>query len=115
MKANDPDKQLFRDMQEAPDKYSDQEIEAKVILDTLSSESASLTYEQSNMLYQGVSADYSHILSRKKRYDAVREDPFFNALQLKHAEAITINHFATSASGTDAKTETYKSSKVESF
>ena len=34
---------------------------------------------------------------------------------VKHAEAITINHFATSASGTDAKTETYKSSKVESF
>ena len=41
------------------------------------------------MLYQGVSEDYSHIRGRKKRYDAVREDPFFNALQLKYAEAIT--------------------------
>ena len=69
--------------------YDDQEITAKVILDTLSSEAPSLTYEQSNMLYQGVSEDYSHIRGRKKRYDAVREDPFFNALQLKYAEAIT--------------------------
>ena len=69
--------------------YADQEIEAKVILDTLSSESPSLTYEQSNMLYQGVNEDYSHIGSKKKRYEAVREDPFYNALQLKYAQAIT--------------------------
>ena len=69
--------------------YGDQEIVAKVLLDTLESESASLTYEQSNALYQGVSADYSHLTSKKKRYDAVREDPFFNALQLKYADAIT--------------------------
>ena len=69
--------------------YDDQEITAKVVLDTLSSEAPSLTYEQSNLLYQGVNEDYSHIRGRKKRYDAVREDPFFNALQLKYAEAIT--------------------------
>ena len=69
--------------------YDDQEIEAKVILDTLESESASLTYEQSNMLYQGVNEDYSHITSKKKRYEAVREDKYYNALQLKYAEALT--------------------------
>ena len=69
--------------------YQDQEIVAKVLLDTLEAESASLTYEQANALYQGVDADYSHITTRKKRYDAVREDPFFNALQLKYANAIT--------------------------
>ena len=69
--------------------YDDVEIEAKVLLDTLESESASLTYEQSNALYQGVSADYAHITSKKKRYDAVREDPYYNALQLKYADAIT--------------------------
>ena len=69
--------------------YGDQEVEAKVLLDTLSSESASLTYEQSNALYQGVSADYAHLTTKKKRYDAVREDPFFNALQIKYAAAIT--------------------------
>lgn len=69
--------------------YDGQEIVAKVILDTLESESASLTYEQSNALYQGVNADYSHITAKKKRYEAVREDKYFNALQLKYANAIT--------------------------
>ena len=69
--------------------YDDQEITAKVILDTLESESASLTYEQSNLLYQGVNEDYSHITTKKKRYEAVREDKYYNALQLKYANAIT--------------------------
>jgi len=69
--------------------YDDQEIVAKVILDTLESESASLTYEQANMLYQGVNEDYSHITTKKKRYEAVREDKYYNALQLKYANAIT--------------------------
>lgn len=69
--------------------YDDQEIVAKVILDTLESESASLTYEQSNLLYQGVNEDYSHITAKKKRYEAVREDKYYNALQLKYANAIT--------------------------
>ena len=69
--------------------YDDQEIVAKVILDTLESESASLTYEQSNMLYQGVNEDYAHFTVKKKRYEAVREDKYYNALQLKYANAIT--------------------------
>ena len=67
----------------------EQEIEAKVILDTLEAESAALTYEQQNMLYAGVNEDYSHISSKKKRYEAVREDRYFNALQLKYANAVT--------------------------
>ena len=69
--------------------YDDQEIVAKVILDTLESESAALTYEQSNALYQGVNEDYAHLTSKKKRYEAVREDKYYNALQLKYANAIT--------------------------
>ena len=69
--------------------YGDAEVTAKVCLDTLESEAPALTYEQQNALYQGVSADYAHLPTKKKRYDAVREDPFYNALQLKYAEAIT--------------------------
>ena len=69
--------------------YQDQELTAKVLLDTLESESPSLSYELSNRLYQGVDADYSHITSKQKRYKEVREDPYFNALQLKYANAIT--------------------------
>ena len=69
--------------------YDDVEIKAKVCLDTLESEAASLTYEQQNALYQGVSADYADRGTKKKIWEAVREDHYFNALQLKYAEAIT--------------------------
>ena len=69
--------------------YDDVQIRAKVILDTLDSESPSLTYEQSNALYNGVNADYSFETSKKKRYELVREDHYYNALQLKYSNAIT--------------------------
>ncbi len=69
--------------------YDDVEVKAKVCLDTLESEAASLSYEQQNALYQGVSADYADRGTKKKIWEAVREDPYFNALQLKYAEAIT--------------------------
>ena len=69
--------------------YNDLEINAKVCLDTLESESPSLTYDQQNALYNGVNEDYSHITGKRKRYKAVREDPYYNALQLKYASAIT--------------------------
>ena len=69
--------------------YGEREIKVKVCLDTLESEAASLTYEQQNRLYTGVSADYSMLKTKKARYDAVREDPYYNALQIKYAEAIT--------------------------
>lgn len=69
--------------------YGDIEITAEVILDTLDAESPALTYEQQNQLYQGVDADYAHITVKRKRYAAVREDKYFNALQLKYASAIT--------------------------
>ena len=69
--------------------YGDVELKAKVCLDTLESESASLDYGQQNALYQGVSADYADRGSKRKVWEAVREDPYFNALQLKYAEAIT--------------------------
>ena len=69
--------------------YGGQEIETKVLLDTLDSESPALSREQSQALWEGVSADYAHLTTKKKRYDAVRSDPFYSALQLKYAHAIT--------------------------
>lgn len=69
--------------------YGDLEINAKLCLDTLESEAPSLSYEQQNALYQGVLEDYQHIASKKERYDAVKEDRYYNALQLKYANAIT--------------------------
>ena len=69
--------------------YGDVEITAKVILDTLTSESASLPAEQQSALYEGVFTDYSDISTKRKRNAAVREDPYYNALQIKYSTAIT--------------------------
>ena len=58
-------------------------------LDALESETASLSYEQSNALFQGVWQDYSDLGTKKKIWAAVREDKYFNALQVKYADALT--------------------------
>ena len=69
--------------------YGNQEVEMKVLLDTLLSDAPSLSPAQSQALYEGVSADYAHIRGKRKRYEAVRSDPFYSALQIKYAHAIT--------------------------
>ena len=69
--------------------YGNQEVEIKVLLDTLTSDAPSLDYAASQALWQGVWADYEHITVKRKRYEAVRSDPFYSALQIKYAHAIT--------------------------
>lgn len=69
--------------------YHDFELTAKVLLNTLTSESASLTYEESNKLYTEVCADYADVKSKKTLYEKVKKNPYFNALQIKFAYAIT--------------------------
>ena len=69
--------------------YDDYEMQAKIMMDTLSSESPSLTREQSNQLFIEVEKDYADITSKAKRYKAIRENPHFNAMQIKFAYAIT--------------------------
>ncbi len=69
--------------------YDDYEIECKVLLDTLSSESPSLTHEQSNQLFRTIEADYPELTTKPKRYAAVRENDYYNAVQIKFAYAVT--------------------------
>ncbi len=69
--------------------YDNLEITAKIVLDTLQSEAPALTKEQQQALFEGVWADYNDIPTKKKRYEAVREDHYYNALQVKYATAIT--------------------------
>lgn len=69
--------------------YNGLEISVKIVLDTLASEFPSFTYEEQNRLFEGVSADYSHIANKKKRYEQMKKDPFFNAVQVKYASAMT--------------------------
>ena len=55
----------------------------------MTSVTPALDKEQHKALFEGVYADYEHINTKKKRLDAVREDVYFNALQIKYAAAIT--------------------------
>lgn len=70
--------------------YPDEpEIEARIILDTIHSESPALTREQSQKLFDEVQADYMDITSKAQRLKKVKTDPFYNALQVKFAYAVT--------------------------
>ena len=70
--------------------YPDQEaFETVILLDTLHSESPSLTFEESNKLYQEVSKDYTDLKSKYKIMLAVKSNKYFNALQVKFSYAMT--------------------------
>lgn len=64
-------------------------FETVLILDTIKSESPSLTYEQSNSLYSEVMKDYEHLTSKYAKFQKVKENEFFNGLQVKFSYAIT--------------------------
>jgi ATP-dependent exoDNAse (exonuclease V) alpha subunit len=63
-------------------------LETVLLLDTITSESPSLTYEESNKLYQEVLLDYEGE-TKYKKFQKVKENEFFNALQVKFSYAIT--------------------------
>jgi len=69
--------------------YDDLEIECKILLDTITSESPSLTREESRRLFDEVEKDYLDIKSRLKRFKEIRENPHFNAVQVKFSYAVT--------------------------
>ena len=60
-----------------------------LLLDTIKSESPSLTYEQSNRLYQEVLKDYAGEKSKYKQFIKVKKNTYYNALQVKFSYAIT--------------------------
>jgi len=60
-----------------------------LLLDTLTSESPSLTYEESNKLYQEVGKDFAHEKSKYKQFLGIKKSKHFNALQVKFSYAVT--------------------------
>ncbi|TAI48321.1 ATP-dependent DNA helicase [Flagellimonas allohymeniacidonis] len=64
-------------------------FETVLLLDTISAETPSLPYEESNRLYQEVQKDYAHEKSKYKKFLGVKNNKFFNALQVKFSYAIT--------------------------
>ncbi|MEN8139354.1 MAG: AAA family ATPase [Bacteroidota bacterium] len=69
-----------------PDEKS---FETVIMLDTLYVEGPSLPYEDSDKLYKEVNKDYEDVKSKYQRYKKVKENPYFNALQVKFAYAVT--------------------------
>ncbi|MEL7270130.1 MAG: AAA family ATPase [Bacteroidota bacterium] len=64
-------------------------FETVLLLDTISAETPSLSYEDGNRLYQEVLADYQHETSKYKQFLGVKNNKYFNALQVKFSYAIT--------------------------
>lgn len=73
---------------EFPD-YDDTQLECKILLDTIASESPSLTRDEQTRLFYEVEKDYLDIKSKIKRFKEIRENPHFNALQVKFSYAVT--------------------------
>ena len=73
----------FTDYPDAPN------LEAKILLDTLNSNSPSLTEDENRRLFAAIEEDYMDVPNRKQRYKEMRKNPWFNALQVKFAYALT--------------------------
>ncbi|MBQ2498895.1 MAG: ATP-binding domain-containing protein, partial [Bacteroidales bacterium] len=71
------------DYQEEPN------LSVKILLETLTSDSPALTQEESDRLYHAVEEDYMDIPNRRDRCKAMRQNPYFNALQVKFGYALT--------------------------
>lgn len=66
-----------------------QPIEIKMLLDTINAESPALTRTEQRQFFERVMEDYAEIGSKKKRMELLRQNPYFNALQIKFAYAVT--------------------------
>ena len=69
--------------------YDNYELEATVLMDTLTSEAPALTHDQQEQLFRQIEEDYQDIPLKADRMKAIRQDPYFNALQVKFAYAVT--------------------------
>ncbi len=70
-------------------KNYDLEFDAIINLDSLHSERSGDSYKQSNILYNALSEELSHIGSKRERYKQIKNNPYFNALQVKYGYAVT--------------------------
>ncbi len=72
-----------------PDYPEEPDFNTVLLLDTIESETSGLTYEQSNLLYQKIMEDYEDEPTKYMKFKKVKENPYFNALQVKYAYAVT--------------------------
>jgi exodeoxyribonuclease-5 len=71
------------------DNHEGDTIKCRVLLDSLYVDSAQLPYSEQQKLYESIAKDYEDIPVKKDRMEAIKKDPYYNALQIKFAYAIT--------------------------
>ena len=69
--------------------YDEMELEVKVLLDVIDLDAPSLNYDQQKTLYMSVAEDYPNEVNRKQLSTKIAIDPYYNALQVKFAYAVT--------------------------
>lgn len=69
--------------------YNEMEVEVMLLMDTLQSEAPSLSKAESEKLYTKVMEDYTDVSLKRERVKKLKSDPYFNALQVKYAYAVT--------------------------
>jgi len=69
--------------------YNDMELEVTVLLDTLHTDSPALPKEMNDKLFYSVLEDYADITIKRERMKKMKSDPYYNALQVKYAYAVT--------------------------
>ena len=69
--------------------YNDMELEVKLLLDTLHADTPALPKEMNDKLFYSVLEDYADITVKRERMKKMKSDPFYNALQVKYAYAVT--------------------------
>ena len=69
--------------------YDNYELQATALTDSLSTEAPALTREQNQQLFEQVMLDYADVPTKPERFKKLKQDPYYNALQIKYAYAVT--------------------------
>ncbi|KAA6348610.1 ATP-dependent RecD-like DNA helicase [termite gut metagenome] len=69
--------------------YEDRELDVNLLLDTLQSDTPTLSKEENDKLFYNVLEDYADIPTKRERMKKMKSDPYYNALQVKYAYAVT--------------------------
>lgn len=79
----------FADVRVKLPDFDDIEMDCSILLDTLHTDAPALGRDDSARLYASVAEDYQHIRNTRKRNAAIKLDPFYSAMQVKYAYAVT--------------------------
>ena len=72
--------------------YPDEsELKLIALTDSISAESPNLSRDKMKELFFAIEKDYAYERNKQKRYQLILKNPYFNAIQIKHAYAVTVH------------------------